>query len=104
MGRWLNDHIQLCAQALCLEERSGRPVQRGFVFYFGSRRREAVVFTEALRARTVAAIARARQLMSGPLPPPITRYAKCRDCSLGPICLPREVQHLSRAPSSDRQP
>ena len=33
MGRWLNDHLQLCAQAICLEERTGQLVQRGKIFY-----------------------------------------------------------------------
>ncbi len=51
-GRWSNDHAQLCAQALCLEEMTGRSVPRGFLFYFGDRRREEVIFTPELRALT----------------------------------------------------
>jgi len=92
MGRWLNDHIQLCAQALCLEERTGRPVPQGAIFYWGSRRRVAVSLTPELRDRTEAAIARAFELAaSQQIPPPVQPWAKCRDCSLEPICLPREV-------------
>ena len=92
MGRWLNDHVQLCAQALCLEERTGHPVERGAIFYWGSRRRETVIFTPELRARTEAAVARAFALLeAGRLPPPLDHRAKCRDCSLEGICLPREV-------------
>jgi CRISPR-associated exonuclease Cas4 len=95
MGRWLNDHIQLCAQALCLEERTGRPVSEGEIFYFGSRRRVRVPFTPELRAKTEASVARARHLLeAGHLPPPAERMAKCRDCSLEPACLPREVRAL----------
>ncbi|WPD18301.1 CRISPR-associated protein Cas4 [Thermaerobacter composti] len=95
MGRWLNDHIQLCAQAMCLEERTGRPVPRGAVFYWGSRRRQVVELDAKLRARTEAAIVQARALAeSGALPPPLTHRAKCRDCSLEPVCLPREVRRL----------
>ena len=95
MGKWLNDHIQLCAQALCLEERSGQRVERGYLFYFGSHRRQEVRFTPELRARTVEAVRRARQLAAGPwLPPPLENYNKCRDCSLEPACLPREVRRL----------
>src|SRR6266851_2354603 len=52
MGEWLNDHVQLCAQALCLEEMSGCTISHGYIFYFGSARREEVVFTEALRRHT----------------------------------------------------
>lgn len=95
MGRWLNDHVQLCAQALCLEERLGIAIERGFVFYFGSRRREEVAFTPALRARTEAAVQRAFELLAGGrLPDPIEEWPKCRDCSLEPLCLPREVRRL----------
>ncbi len=100
MGRWLNDHIQLCAQALCLEERTGRPVRRGAIFYWRSRRRVEVAFTPELRARTEAAVTRAFALLeAGRMPPPIEHRPKCRDCSLEPICLPREVQALSEEPA-----
>src|SRR6266581_1603437 len=63
-GQWLNDHIQLCAQALCLEERQpGKPlIPYGYVYYVGSRRRVQVTFTQQLRAGTRAAIARALQI------------------------------------------
>lgn len=95
-GKWLNDHVQLCAQAICLEERTGVRIERGFVFYFGVHRREEVMFTPELRARTEYAIQRAHVLIAaGKLPPPITHYAKCRECSLEPICLPREVLQLT---------
>ncbi|MBC7227417.1 MAG: CRISPR-associated protein Cas4 [Thermoflexales bacterium] len=95
MGRWLNDHIQLCAQALCLEERTGRPVERGAIFYWKSRRRLWVEITPDLRARTEAAVARAFALLEdGKIPPPTEQWARCRDCSLEPVCLPREVQYL----------
>lgn len=95
MGRWLNDHIQLCAQALCLEERTGRPVERGAIFYWKSRRRLWVEITPELRARTEAAVERAFALAESPTPPPpLERAARCRDCSLEPVCLPREVLRL----------
>jgi CRISPR-associated exonuclease Cas4 len=96
MGKWLNDHVQLCAQALCLEERTGRPVAEGEIFYFGSRRRERVAITAELRARTEASVARAFALLeAGRMPPPVERMAKCHDCSLEPVCLPREVRALA---------
>jgi CRISPR-associated exonuclease Cas4 len=95
MGRWLNDHIQLCAQALCIAERTGAVIPKGYIYYFGSRRREEVEITPQLRARTVESIRRAHQLVAeGKLPPPLENYNKCRDCSLEPVCLPREVRML----------
>lgn len=97
MGRWTNDEVQLCAQALCLEEQMGPPIRHGYVFYFGSRRRQEVVFTPELRRRTEASVARAFDLMrEGQIPPPLPAklQRKCRDCSLEPVCLPAEVQAL----------
>lgn len=110
MGEWLNDHVQLCAQALCLEEMLSRHIEKGYIFYFGSVRREEIVFTAALRQHTEEAIALAFTLLErGTLPPPLvgkhTRrdglpsyHPKCRDCSLEPLCLPREVLALGQHP------
>ncbi len=95
LGKWLNDHIQLCAQALCLEERSGRPVTEGVIFYWRSRRRLRVPITAELRGQTEATVQRAFDLLAaGQLPPPTSQRARCRDCSLEPICLPRETGQL----------
>lgn len=108
MGEWLNDHIQLCAQALCLEEMLACTIQHGSIFYFGSAHREEVMFTQELRRRTEETIQFAFTLLErGILPPPLagkqTRRAtlpalhpKCRDCSLEPLCLPREVLALTQ--------
>lgn len=99
-GRWLNDHIQLCAQALCLEERFPErgPIAEGAIFYFGSRKRERVAFTPELREMTRATITRARALAArGTIPPPLEGklVARCADCSLKPLCLPDEVRLLA---------
>jgi CRISPR-associated exonuclease Cas4 len=99
MGNWLNEHIQLCAQALCLEERQpGKPpIAYGYIYYVGSRRRVQVHFTPQLRARTRAAIAQAFQVAARETPPPPLSgnlAARCPPCSLLPICLPEEVQQL----------
>jgi len=95
MGKWLNDHIQLCAQALCLEERTGQNVPYGEIFYWANRRRETIEFDETLRANTIGTIERAFALLeAGKMPYPIENEAKCRDCSLEPTCLPRETLQL----------
>lgn len=97
-GRWKSDHVQLCAQALCLEERTGQAVERGFIFSFATRRREEVVFTPELRATTEQIAAEAHRLVAlGTLPPPTAQRAKCRDCSLEPLCLPDELRQLANA-------
>ena len=98
VGQWVNDHAQLCAQALALEEALGVDpgcIGQGYLFYFGSARREVVPLGAELRAQTRALLAEARQVavLAAP-PPPISNWRKCRDCSLEPLCLPREVLGL----------
>lgn len=98
-GQWLNDAIQLCAQALCLEERQPDvpPLSYGYIFYVASRKRVQVHFTEELRATTHASIARAFEVAAlEQAPPPLEGklVARCPKCSLLPICLPDEVKLL----------
>lgn len=100
-GKWLNDHIQLCAQALCLEERQPEkpPIPYGYIFYYGSRKRVQVHFTETLRARTYTAIELALQTAIQHTPPPPLDgklAVRCRDCSLLSLCLPDEVKLLTK--------
>ncbi len=63
MGEWLNDHVQLCAQALCLEEMSGKTIPRGFIFYVGSAHREEILFDAKLRQHTEGTIHAAFRLL-----------------------------------------
>jgi CRISPR-associated exonuclease Cas4 len=103
MGRWLNDHVQLCAQALCLEEHTGRRITQGEIFYWRSRRRVRVELTPELRSRTEEAVQRAfRLLAAGEMPAPDQPLAKCRDCSLESVCLPREVRALRENADNQR--
>lgn len=98
-GARLNDAVQLCAQALCLEEqRPDQPsIPLGYIYYIGSRRRVQVNFTEELRERTKTAIDRASQIamLDTPPPPLIGELAaRCPSCSLFSLCLPDEVLFL----------
>jgi CRISPR-associated exonuclease Cas4 len=96
-GRWQNDHLQLCAQAICLEERMQISIGSGAIFYFSNRRREEVPFSPELRKDLEACVALAHQLaQSQTLAPPLDNPAKCRDCSLEPICLPKELLILNK--------
>ena len=95
-GRWLNDAVQLCAQALCLEERQPDKslIAYGYIFYQGSHRRVRVMFTAELRERTLATIAHAFQVAMLETPPqPLSGedVVRCPGCSLLPLCLPDEV-------------
>ncbi len=92
------DEVQLCAQALCLEEMTGMPVPEGALFYGETRRRVAVPFDGELRALTLAAIASlAAVLSSGRTPPPTERRERCRACSLVDLCRPDVVARPVKA-------
>ena len=91
------DRVQLCAQALCLEEMLGVPVPSGALFYGQSRRRTDVVFNDALRRRTEAVAAEVRALFEAgitPLPPAV---APCKSCSLWSACRPAAFQSRRRS-------
>jgi CRISPR-associated exonuclease Cas4 len=101
MKKHLNDHFQLCAAALCLEEKTGKNIAYGEIFYHSSRRRQKVDFTKQLRSLTQQAVQHAHELVNQTIPYPINNVKKCQDCSLKAICLPKEVKHLLNAPICD---
>jgi len=82
------DEVQLCAQALCLEEMLGCPVPTGALYYGERRRRTDVLFDEALRALTRDTAARLHALIDARLTPPGIREKKCESCSLISHCMP----------------
>lgn len=91
------DSIQLCAQALCLEEMLGCQVEKGAIYHFKSRRRREVLLDEKLRSRTLHTITQTRELIaSGQLPPPVAD-SRCEDCSLLDACLPYALKGFAPA-------
>lgn len=96
-GKWHNDEAQLCAQALCLEEMTGKTITHGAIFYFGSRRRVEVTFTPALRTLTTQIIKAMQTAVAlGEIPLHTEHRQRCRGCSLYDICLPEESIVLSQ--------
>lgn len=92
------DEVQLCAQALCLEEMTGEAVPLGALFYAETKRRLEVPFDDALREETVAAVERLNQLFaSRETPPPTVKKDRCRACSLLDLCRPDIVSKPARA-------
>lgn len=86
-----SDEVQLCAQALCLEEMLGVPVPRGALFYGQTRRRRDVAFDAGLRAETEEAASRLHGLIAGGVTPRAVREPKCESCSLLHLCLPEAL-------------
>jgi CRISPR-associated exonuclease Cas4 len=94
--KWLNDDIQLAAQAMCLEDMLGRPVPRGAIYHASSHRRREVDITPALRERVLETTDAIRAMLaSGKLPPPVND-ARCRECSLKDICQPEALGEKAR--------
>ena len=90
------DEVQLCAQALCLEEMLGTLVAEGALFYAKESRRTAVRFDAALRALTARLAADARQMILGACTPPPVAIPGCRRCSLRELCRPDRLQKPPR--------
>ena len=82
------DVVQLCAQALSLEEMLGIPVPAGALFYGETRRRLDVLFDVSLRRLTEASAARLHELIGAGRTPRAIRERKCESCSLLSICMP----------------
>jgi CRISPR-associated exonuclease Cas4 len=87
------DEVQLCAQALCLEEMFAAPVPEGALFYGKVRRRTAVAFDDTLRALTrEVALATRALIAAGRTPAPIYEAKRCDACSLKELCQPQRLQ------------
>ncbi len=92
-----HDDLQLCAQALCLEEMTGQAVLRGAIYHHSSRKRREVDCTPELRAQVVQAIQAIRYMLTGKRLPPPVNDRRCTKCSLQESCLPSVTDEGRRA-------
>ena len=92
------DEVQLCAQALCLEDMTGRPVTEGALYYAETKRRTVVSFDVELRALTVNTISGLSEMFaSRRTPPPTEKRERCRACSLLDLCRPDAMIKSARS-------
>lgn len=82
------DELQLCAQALCLEEMLCCEIPEAYLYYGEIRRRNIVVLDNALRDKTISMIQEMHQLYDRQHTPKVKRTKACNACSLKDICLP----------------
>lgn len=87
------DEVQLCAQAMCLEEMLGVPIRAGSFFYGDIRRRVRVGLSEDLRERVVSLAREMHTAFAQGRTPPAPPGVRCTLCSLKDVCLPKLTRH-----------
>ena len=97
------DEVQLCAQAVCLEEMLGVEIKQGALFYGEPRRRCDVRFDLDLRTLTEDAATRAHKLLTVGITPSAEYATHCKSCSLVEICQPKTSNRLSASKWLERQ-
>jgi len=105
---WDNDAVQLCAQAMLLEDERDIAIPFGVLYYIGSKRRVEVPLNDDLRAKTLQAVRSIRELSLRDTPPeplPADLRHRCFGCSLAPICQPEEtlycLEHRQLTPTEE---
>ncbi|MEI7726928.1 MAG: CRISPR-associated protein Cas4 [Bacteroidota bacterium] len=88
------DEVQLCAQAICLEEMHGICIGKGFLYYGETRHRHEVEFTDNLRRLVKNYAKRMHEIFDKGLSPPPVYKPHCKSCSLLDICLPKTLEGL----------
>ncbi len=92
-----HDDIQLAAQAICLEEMTGKAVPEGAIYHHKSKRRRVVAIDARLRQAVEEATEAVRRLLcEKTLPPPVEDASLCRACSLVDLCQPELVSAAER--------
>jgi CRISPR-associated exonuclease Cas4 len=82
------DEVQLCGQAICLEEMTGAKIETGALYYGSQHKRQEVVFIEELRNKTIAIAEKLHELISNMATPKAVYQKKCENCSLIDACMP----------------
>lgn len=99
-----SDRVQLCAQALCLEDMKQTQIESGNLFYGKRQRRTEVHFDDRLRQKTLDKIEQLRHMIDNRITPEATRAPKCDKCSLLELCMPGALRFRTGAAAwNDRQ-
>ena len=93
------DDLQIAAQAMCLEEMTGKTITQGAIYHHSSRRRREVAIAQELHNQVKETVNAIRAMMdSGKLPPPVND-ARCKERSLQEICQPDALAEQCRLKS-----
>ena len=94
--------IQLCAQAICLEEMFAVAVPKGALFWHVSRERQEVAFTDSMREQVERVTQAVREMLEQRITPPPVNDKRCENCSLKESCLPGVVSDKTRGRKAAR--
>ncbi|MDF5715484.1 MAG: CRISPR-associated protein Cas4 [Rhizonema sp. NSF051] len=100
-GEWDNDELQVCAQALCLEEMTGKDISDGYIYYTHSHQRQLIEMTPELRQSTINTIEAVQTLLSTGEMPKAVKTKRCNGCSLQSQCLPGTPDKVERYQEPD---
>lgn len=92
-----SDEVQLCAQAMCIEEMLGVPIEWGALYYARRRQRTEVRLDSVLRELTEGFARRLHDLVAAGVTPRVGKQPKCQRCSMFGICLPHGTAPESSA-------
>lgn len=82
-------NVQLCAQAICLEDMFGCSIDSGAVFYITAHRRSQVIFTDSLRKMVADGVDDIRRIESSMIVPQARYSSRCMKCSIAELCSPQ---------------
>lgn len=89
------DRLQLCAQAMCLEDMLLCEIDKGYLYYGSIKRREEVIFSQELRYKVKDIVRRMHELYQRQYTPKVKISKRCKACSLAEICIPRLCKNIS---------
>ena len=95
-GEWDNNELQVCAQALCLEEMTGQSITTGYIYYAHSHQRQRVDISVELRQQAIATIQAVQTLLETGEMPKAVYSKRCQGCSLHSRCLPQAADKVNR--------
>ena len=89
------DHLQLVAQAMCLEEMFSTQISEGAIFYGETRRRESVIFSQEMRKEVRESFQEMHQYYDRGYTPKVKKKKACNSCSLKDVCIPNLEKSVS---------
>lgn len=85
----LEYEVQLCGQAICLEEMLSCVVRRGYIYYAKDHRRHEVILTKSLRSLVAEGTMEIRKILQVGEIPPVDKGKRCSECSMQSKCMPK---------------